>query len=114
MEDKQGVCAFISAFELFFFLILSSWKYPAEALRGVLPGSQDVNVNFLAVAKETLSLTEGSVSSPMVTTLSVKGAFLFPAVSPCNQTLRNISAWRDRETPTSGDCIDFHCLFSTL
>lgn len=31
------------------------WKYPAEALRRVLLGSQDVNVNFLPVAKETLS-----------------------------------------------------------
>lgn len=53
---KQGVCVFISAFEhpVFLFL-LAPWKYPAEALRRVLLGSQDVNVNFLPVAKETLS-----------------------------------------------------------
>lgn len=48
---KQGVCVFISAFE-HFFLMLTTWKYPAEALRRVLLGSQDV---ILSVAKETLS-----------------------------------------------------------
>ena len=44
-------------------------------------GSQDVNVNFLPVAKETLSLTEAPVASPMVTVLSLKEAFLFPVLS---------------------------------
>lgn len=73
-------CVFISAFEHFFFL-LATWKYPAETLGRVLLGSQDVNVNFLPVAKETLSLTAALVPSPMVTVLSVKEAFLFPVIS---------------------------------
>lgn len=42
---------------------------------------------------------------------SQRSLFCFQSSQSCNQTLRNISASGcsvDRETPTSGSCIDFH------
>lgn len=57
--SRECVCVCVSLYRLlniiFLFFLLAPWKYPAQAPRRVLPGSQDVNVNFLPVAKETLS-----------------------------------------------------------
>lgn len=83
------------------------WKYPAEALGRVLPGSQDVNVNFLPVTEETLFLSLSVSPSPTVTVLLLKEAFLFPALqSDTEEHLRSrlLCGLRD---PTSGGCIDF-------
>lgn len=103
------------------FFLLAPWKYPAETLGRVLLGSQDVNVNFLPVAKETLS-HRGPGSLPHGHRAFSQRSLSVSKSSPlCNQTLRNISASGcsvDRQTPTSGGCIDFQwggkCLPSEL
>ena len=67
MEETGRECVFISAFEHHFLLA-------CEPPRLVLPGSQDVNVNFLPVAKETLS-KRAVISSPSGTARTVKDSF---------------------------------------
>lgn len=73
-----------------------------------MPGSQDVNVNFLPVTEETLPHTPALVPPllAMVTRLfSQRSLFsVSRLVRPRNQTLRNISALgsQDRETQHLG------------
>lgn len=76
-------------------------------------GSQDVNVNFLPVAKATLSLSLSQrprFPPPWSLCSHSKKPFCFLSSPLCNQTLRNISTSGrsvDRETPASGGFIDF-------
>lgn len=60
MDGRRGARGVHSPF-FFFFFCSPPWKYPAEALGRVLPGSQDVNVNFLPVTEETLPHTPALV-----------------------------------------------------
>lgn len=97
MDGRRGARGVHSPF-FFFFFCSPPWKYPAEALGRVLPGSQDVNVNFLPVTEETLPHAPALVPPPallaMVTRLfSQRSLFsVSRLVRPRNQTLRNISA----------------------
>lgn len=108
MGDKQGVCLYVSFWISFFCsphgnILLKPWDE-------FLLGSQDVNVNFLPVAKETLS-HRGPGSLPHGHhAFSQRSLFCFLSPPFGNQTPSNISASGcsvDWETPTSGGCVDF-------
>lgn len=113
MEDKQGVCVFISSFEHLSFLFFSYSPHGNIQQKPWDEFCWEVRMSMLIffLLLRRLSLTEALVPSPMVTVLSVKGALSVSKSSLlCNQTLKNISASGcsvDRQTPTSGGCIDF-------
>lgn len=91
------------------------WKYPAEALGRVLPGSHYVNVNFLPVTEETLPHTTALVPLPRPPRhghqafQSKEPFFCFQTGAPLQSDIEEHLRIRlpGPGDPTSGGCIDF-------